>query len=225
MASTYPGKLYWMCNFDPESPGTVMDRMRACRDQGAVGVGELMVNRWTDDPFLQEVFRCAEKLEMPVTFHMSPEPGFSYGICDRPGLPLLEESLQRYPNLRFFGHSPVFWQEISADCLKEGNERRSGMGKGKVIPGRIWELMEKYPNLYGNLSAMSGSMAILRDVEHGLRFLETWQDRLCFATDTMNRHEIFPLGQFLDEQMSMGTLSRTAYEKITFGNARAIYHI
>ena len=178
-----------------------------------------------DDPFIQEVFRCAEQLDLPVTFHMSPEPGYSYGICDRSGLPLLEESLRRFPGLKFFGHSQVFWLEISADCPREGNDQRSGMGRGKVTPGRIWELMERYSNLYCDLSAFSGSMAILRDEEHGLRFLETWQDRLCFATDTMNRHEVFTLGQFLDEQVMSGRLSRQAYEKITFRNAEAIYHI
>lgn len=225
MAAAHPNVLYWMCNFDPESPETVMDRMKKYRDQGAVGVGELIVNRWIDDLFLQEVFHCAEKMELPVTFHMSPEPGFGYGICDRAGLPLLEECLRRYPGLKFFGHSQVFWLEISADCPKEGSAQRSGMGKGKVIPGRVWELMEKYPNLYGDLSGFSGSMAILRDPVHGVHFLETWQDRLCFATDTMNRHETFPLGQFLDEQLNLGTLSETAYQKIMGGNAQVIYHI
>ena len=225
MAAEHPGVLYWMCNFDPDAPETVMDRMKRYRDMGAVGVGELMINRGIDDPMIQEIFRCAEILEMPVTFHMSPEPGYSYGICDRAGLPLLEESLRRYPGLKFFGHSQVFWLEISADCPKESNAQRSGMGRGRVIPGRIGELMDRYANLYCDLSAFSGSMAILRDPKYGLSFLEKYQDRLCYATDTMNRHETFPLGRFLDELAQRGALRQEAYEKIAWRNAENIYRI
>lgn len=225
MSHTHPGVLYWMCNFEPENPETVMDRMARYQEQGAVGVGELIINQWLNSPFLGEIFRCAEKLRLPVTFHMSPEPGYGYGVCDHAGLPILEECLQRYPDLIFMGHSQVFWLEISADCPREGNGERSAMGRGKVIPGRVPELLEKYPNLYCDLSAFSGSMAILRDEEYGLYFLEKYQNRLCYATDTMNRYEVFPLGSFLDGAFHDGRLSAVAYDKITHENAAKIYGI
>ncbi len=40
------------------------------------------------------------------------------------------------------------------------------------------ELLRKYPNLYADLSALSGANAILRDPEYGVKFLDEFQDRL-----------------------------------------------
>jgi hypothetical protein len=43
--------------------------------------------------------------------------------------------------------------------------------------------MERFPNIYGDLSAGSGSNAILRDIEFGNAFLVRRADRLLFGTD------------------------------------------
>ena len=65
--------------------------------------------------------------------------------------------------------------------------------------------------------------AIMRDPEFGLWFLETYADRLFFATDMVNKDMVFPLGGWLDEQLAAGKLSRSAYEKICFGNAKRVF--
>lgn len=225
IVSAHPERFAWMCNLDPTGPETVYDRLAEYKAKGAVGIGELMINRWIDDPFLWALFAAAEKLDLPVTFHMSPEPGYSYGVCDKPGLPLLEKALQAFPNLKFVGHSQVFWLEISADCPKEGNKERSGYGEGPVIPGRVEELMRRYPNLYGDLSAGSACRALMRDEAYGLRLLETFHDRLFYATDTVNEKTVFPLGGWLDACAADGRLSPTTYEEVCRGNARRVYHI
>lgn len=85
--------------------------------------------------------------------------------------------------------------------------------------------MNQYPNLYGDLSAYSASAAILRDEAYGIAFLETFQNRLLFATDTMNQYQIFPLGQFLEKSVREGRLSRQAYENICYYNAKRVYDI
>ena len=46
---------------------TPYDRMARCKEQGAVGVGELAVNQWLDSPFLTALFAAAQRLELPVT--------------------------------------------------------------------------------------------------------------------------------------------------------------
>lgn len=191
-----------------------------------MGIGELAVNEWMDSPRLEAVFAAAETLGLPVTIHMSPEPGYQYGVCDRPGLPLLEQTLRRHPGLRLLGHSQLFWLEISGDCPRQGNDARSRMGRGPVTPGgRVPALLAACPNLYADLSAFSASCAILRDEAFGLAFLETWQDRLLYGTDTLNRHQVFPLGRFLDRAVADGRLSRTAYEKICRENARQLFRL
>ena len=219
----FPDRYAWMCAVDPKGREPVYDRLARFQEQGAIGVGELTTNRRLDDPFLMELFSAAEKLGMPVTIHMSPEVGYSYGVVDEPGLPLLEMVLKTYPGLKILGHSQTFWIEMSADAPKD-REGRNAWGEGKIVPGgRVPELFEKYPNLYGDLSANSGSRAIMRDPGFGLWFLETYADRLFFATDMVNKDMVFPLGAWLDEQLAAGKLSRSAYEKICFGNAKRVF--
>lgn len=223
ICAKYPERFAWMCTLDPVHEDTVYERLAAYKEQGAIGVGEFTVNRRLDDSFLQAVFAAAEKLEMPVTIHMSPEVGYSYGVVDEPGLPLLEEVLKTYPKLKVLGHSQTFWIEMSGDAPKD-KEGRNSWGKGPVIAGgRVPELFERYGNLYGDLSANSAGQAIMRDPEFGLGFLEAYQDRLFFATDMVNSDMVFPLGAWLDEQAQKGTLRREAYEKICRTNAKRVF--
>lgn len=223
ICTKYPEHFAWMCMLDEKDEATVYDRLAEYKRQGAVGVGELTINKRLDNHFLQAVFAAAEKLELPVTIHMSPEEGYSYGVVDEPRLPLLEEILQKYPKLKILGHSQTFWIEMSADAPDE-KEKRNSWGDGPVIPGgRVPELFAKYANLYGDLSANSAGQAIMRDPEFGLKFLETYADRLFFATDMVNADMVFPLGAWLDEQVEKGRLSRGAYEKICWKNAQRVF--
>ena len=219
----FPGRYYWMCNLSPKSKEPVYDRLARYKAEGAIGIGELTYNHRLDDPFLQEVFAAAEMLDMPVTIHMSPEEGYSYGVVDESGLPLLEEVLKTYPKLKLLGHSQTFWIEISSDAPKD-KEGRNSWGDGPVIPcGRVPELFAKYPNLYGDLSANSAGRAIMRDEAFGLAFLETYADRLFFATDMVNTDMVFPLGAWLDEMVEAGKLSRETYEKVIRRNAERVF--
>ena len=216
----YPDRFAWMCNLDPVEPETVYDRLCLYRDQGAVGIGELMINRPLDDPFLLAVFDAAQRLSLPVTFHMSPEVGYNYGVVDAPGLPLLEKTLQTFPGVKFLGHSQVFWIEISGDAPTDPKGRNS-WGNGPVMPGgRVPELFAQYPNLYGDLSANSAGKAIMRDEAFGLAFLETFADRLFFATDMLNEKTRYPLADWLKEKAALGQLRRETCEKILYKNAQ-----
>ena len=219
----FPGRYYWMCALKPEHPETVYERLSMYKQQGAIGVGEVTINKRLDDPFLQALFAAAEKLELPVTCHMSPEVGFSYGVVDDPGLPMLEDVLRKYPNLKLLGHSQTFWIEMSADAPTD-KEGRNSWGQGPIVPGgRVPALFEKYPNLYGDLSANSAGQAIMRDEAFGLAFLENYADRLFFATDMVNTDMVFPLGGWLDNQLTAGKLSQRAYDLICFGNAQRVF--
>ena len=224
IAAADPKHYAWMCNLDyDKNTETVYERLAACKENGAVGIGELMINRKLSDPFFDAVFEAAGKLGLPVTFHMSPEVGYSYGVVDEPGLPLLETCLKQHPNTLFLGHSQTFWIEMSADAPKE-KESRNQWGSGPIIPGgRVPELFQMYPNLCGDLSANSAGCAIMRDPDFGLTFLENYSDRLFFATDMVNTDMVFPLGAWLDEQAAARNLSRESYEKICFKNAQRVF--
>ena len=62
----------------------------------------------------------------------------------------------------------------------------------------------------------------MRDSEFGLKFLETYADRLFFATDMVNTDMVFPLGQWLDKQLELGNITKDTYEKICYKNAQDI---
>ena len=223
ICARYPDRYAWMCSISPKGKEPVYDRLARFRAEGAIGIGELTYNHKLTDPFLQEVFAAAEKLDMPITMHMSPEEGYSYGVVDDPGLPMLEDVLRNYPKLKILGHSQTFWIEMSGDAPKD-KEGRNSWGQGPVVPGgRVPELFAEYLNLYGDLSANSAGQAIMRDEAFGLAFLETYSDRLFFATDMVNTDMVFPLGAWLEEQLAAGKLSQKAYDQICFGNAQRIF--
>ena len=220
-----PEHYAWMCNPEPLAADTVYETLLDYKRKGAVGIGELTCNLPLTDPALQAMFDAAGRLGLPITMHMSPAIGRSYGVVDEPGLPLLEQCLQRFPDTMFVGHSACFWCEISGDAPTDP-QGRNGYPTGPVVPGgRIPQLLEKYPNLYCDLSATSGGQAITRDEEFGLAFLERFADRMIFATDmTLVGHE-YPLGVWLDQKAESGALSMDTYRKICFENAKKLYHL
>lgn len=219
--------FHWNCNFDDNNPKTVFQRMARYKKMGAVGVGELTINKPMDSPMLTAVFEAAEKLGLPVLLHMSPRSGYGYGAADAPKLPLLEKTLKQFPRLKLVGHSQVFWNEIS-DYKTMSEEERNCWGSGKVLPGgRLPELFRTYPNLYGDLSAGSGYHAIVRDEAFGLSFLREFSDQLLFGTDTIPtaNHWRSPLGHWLEQKLQAGALDQDTAEKIFFRNAQRLYQI
>ena len=198
--------------------------MRFYKEHGARGIGELSCNVPFDDPYLENLFHHAQANELPVLFHIGFQKGGCYGLIDDLGLPRLENALRKFPDLRFIGHSQPFWAEISSDVTEES---RRGYPKGPVTPGRVLELLRRYPNLYADLSPANGGSgfnAIRRDPEFGYAFLEEFQDRLLFATDLAGptSSEEMTLVPYLNEAAAVGSISQTAYEKIAHGNAERL---
>lgn len=223
IAERYPDTFAWLCNIDAMDSENLEERILKYKSQGAKGVGEFMTNLRIDDSRIDAVFAACEKADMPILFHMSPKENYNYGIVDEPGLPLLEKALKKYPNLKFIGHSQPFWYEISGDASTDF-EARNEYPTGKVVPGgRTPELFDKYPNLYGDLSANSAGNALMRDPEFGYEFIEKNQDRLMFATDMVNVNMSFPLGKWLDEAVVAGKISEEAYRKVCRENAIRVF--
>ena len=218
----HPGRLVPFCNVDPRqmtnTPDAPLDELLSYyKEAGCKGVGEVVCNLPFDDPFVENLFRCCEKVGLPLTFHIAPKIGGFYGLYDDPGLPLLEKALRKFPGLTFLGHSQPFWAEIGP---LDGPEARNGYPEGAVTSeGRVVELMRKYPNLHGDLSANSGFNAVSRDEEFGVRFLKEFQDRLYFGTDICAPDTPTPLVDYLLGLRDAGKLSQDAFDKIARLNA------
>jgi predicted TIM-barrel fold metal-dependent hydrolase len=222
----YPETLpYWFCNINPKIGGNSPDTdlsyfLNFYKSLGARGVGEVTSNLYFDDPLVENLFRHCELCELPLTFHIG-NPGYGdYGLIDDIGLPRLERALQKFPKLQFLGHSQKFWAEIGQITPEERNGYPSGPIKSE---GRVVELMRKYPNLTGDLSAGSGYNAVSRDPDFGYAFIEEFSERLYFGTDICTPKNItnpmLKLSAWLDEAAEKGYISRNAYEKVCRENA------
>jgi len=113
----HPGRFIPFCNVDPRSMTNSEDAplgelLEFYRERGCKGIGEITANLPLLDARVQNLFRHAERAALPLTFHMGAQIGGLYGLYDDPGLPQLDYSLGRFPNLIFLGHSQTFWAEI-----------------------------------------------------------------------------------------------------------------
>ena len=222
LSAQYPDRFIPFCVVDPRACGNTpfaqfRDVLMHYRDRGCKGFGELCANIHLLDPRMQNLFKACEEVGLPVTFHTTPMSGWSYGVVDDFGLPELEVCLQRFPKLRFFGHSSAFWSEITVcTSMQERNSR----GKGPIKEeGAIQRLMRKYPNLYGDLSAGSGACALMRDPAYAAKFLTEFQDRIMFGIDICDPNGyVSPLPGFLRELRSSGAISETVFRKVAREN-------
>lgn len=233
MAAKYPDRFIPYCNIDPRamtnSPEAPLDQLlQYYKDKGCKGVGEIMPNLEVMDPMVQNLFRCAEKVGLPVVYDGSDQKTNDFGLYDDPGLPQLEHTLQRYPELKVFGHGPVFWAEIVK--LDTPGERSFifKMDGGQVgylastpirEEGVVPKLFRRYPNLYGDLSDGTCYNALTRDEEYGPKFLEEFQDRLFFGTDYCSCGMEVPLTDTLIAWRDAGKISDVAFNKIARENA------
>lgn len=222
IVNMYPDRFLFGMGLDPRMCGNRADAdfgplMDFYQSKGALTVGEVTANLYLDDPRYDNLFaQCAER-GLPVTIHISPEVGFTYGMVDEPGLYRLEKMLRKYPKLKILAHSPAFWAHMAADVTAEDMKRYPQ--PGKIKPGRLWELFAECENLYADLSGGSGFYALSRDEENGLRFLETFRDRMLFGCDFCTPSHTGLLAMWLDSCCLEGRLSEETYLKICRENA------
>lgn len=216
---THSDRLIPFCAIDPRTLAThlpekkqVVDMLRSYIDAGARGFGEHKPRLAIDDPLCMKLYDACSDVGLPVLFHLDNQANM-----DKPGLPGLEAVLKAFPKLAMIGHGKGWWASIAGNLTQD--DLHVGYPPGKVAPGgAIDALMDKYPNLYGDLSS-SGAHAVLRDPEFGRAFLERRADRLLFGTDfydltqkSFQQFEMFPRLKVAD----------SVREKISRGNARKL---
>jgi hypothetical protein len=215
----YPDRLIPFCNVDPRirnaNPNTPFEDILAeHKANGARGFGEMLAGLPLDDPRLMAIYQACGRLELPVMLHLDHLRGI-----DDVGLPGLRRVLEACPDTTFLAHGPHWWAEISADCTLD---QRGAYPKTPVqSPGAVEHIFERFPNVYGDLSAASGYNAVTRDPDFGRAFLERWQDRLCFGTDYLEPGQQTPIIDFIRTV----DISEPARRKITQDNAARILKI
>ena len=217
----YPDRFRWFCGVDPRALSNTEDSdlsylLMHYKGLGAKGLGEINANMRIDDPRIKNLFSHCEECGLPVMIHLGKKIGGGYGLVDEIGLPGLERTLAEHPGLLVFGHSIPFWNALSQSGLE-----------GKVTEGRIAELMRKYPNLLCDLSAGSGSHAMMRDPEYAAEFLTEFQDRVFYGCDIVSDEDTHPfmLRQFLDELLLKGSLTEIVFRKVIRDNAVKLFQL
>lgn len=215
-AKDHPDRFVPFCSIDPRTSlrggrNGFRDVIKRYVDQGAKGFGEHKVGLNIDDPLMMQIYDVCQELQIPLLFHMDNQRG-----KDQPGLPRLEHAIATYPKLNFIGHGPGWWASISGGLTQKD---LASYPKGKVNPGgAIDTLMEKYPNLYGDLSAGSGANSISRDSEFGREFMIRRQDRLMFGTDYLQPGQAVPQFEVFDSL----DLPAEVQKKVFRGNAERV---
>lgn len=237
MCEKYPDRFFPFCNIDPRaicnsSHAPLGDLLRMYKDKGCKGVGEIMPNLPIMDDMVQNLFKCAAEVGLPVTTDGSPVPRGNFGLYDEPGLPGLEFTLRRYPNLIYLAHGPCFWTEIAR--LETPGERGylflmdgGQIGRQPTHPvkeeGVVPRLMRLYPNLYGDLSDDSPRNALARDPEYGPKFLTEFQDRLLFGTDLCSPAMPIKMIALLRDWRASGKITEEVFQKVARENAIKLF--
>ena len=227
--SRYPDRLIPFCLIDPRF-GNWRDMdftylLEEYRARGCRGIGELLPKLDFDDPLCINLYRQAGKFNMPVLFDMQ-DSADGYGLRDDYGLPKLENALKKCPDTVFIGHGPTFWAEISADVPEES---RAAYPKGPIgMGGAVPRLMRTYPNLWADISAGSGYNALTRDPAFGIEFLDEFQDKLMFGTDSCLRSDVnivYSNIALIRDLRENKKLSEEALEKIEWKNCAELLNL
>jgi predicted TIM-barrel fold metal-dependent hydrolase len=186
-------------------------------EHGVKGIGELTSRVYWDDPRLWALFAACQDAGLPITFHTSPPEAVTYGLIDELGFPRLEQTLQQFPELVFFGHSSAFWSEISGDLTAATKE---GYSDTPIAPGgTLVRLFRQYPNLCGDISAGSGYNALTRDPAFTYEFVDEFQDRLLLGLDHTDVELDFQHIEWLQQEQNEGHISAAIVDKILWRNA------
>lgn len=219
----FPDRIIPFCVVDPRAvtaPGQraghvvgikgLVDILKRYQDDGCRGMGEHKTGLPFDAPQQMNLYEACQTVGFPILFHLD-----DIRNPDTPGLPRLENVLKAFPKLPLIGHAAGFWASISADATFEDFGRYPNVPT-KVVPGGTLDrLMERYPNLYGDLSEPGGEKAIARDPEFGREFILRRADQLLFGTDVLMPDQPIPQFALLD---SLNLPEEVQY-KIYRGNA------
>ena len=213
----YRDRLIPFCSIDPRTSFRgghkgLVDMLQRYIAAGAKGFGEHKPGVDFHDPRNMRIFAACAEVRLPVLFHLDNQRN-----RDKPGLPNLEKVLQANPQCNFIGHGPGWWASISGDATQNDLD---GYPKGKTAPGgAIDRLMEKFDNIYGELSAGSGANSISRDLDFGREFLIRRQDRIMFGTDFLTPGQIVPQFELFEQKLR---LPEEVQGKIFRDNARRL---
>ena len=229
-----PGRFTWFNSYDVTRPDAGQVLAGAVKN-GAQGFGEMKFHVAADGPELRRIYAVAADLRVPILIHFQEvdhvpgEGTWSTGYAKT-----FESVLKAYPNTTFIGHADAFWANVSADYHNEAVYPTGRVKRGGVTDRWLGD----YPNLFGDLSAVSANAALSRDSDFTGDFLKRHQDKLLFGSDCSCRdghgagysNPAAPhmAGKCVARE-TLAVLKRSAppavFQKIAWANAQKLLHI
>lgn len=208
----YPERLIAFMCVDPRMSESAKMIDVFVKNYGCSGLGEHINELAFDDERNKIIYAKCDEYGLPLVFEINVN--YCY---DEVGLPRLEECLKEYPNVKFCGHGPSFWTAISGD-----DDGKGGYPKRPITPGGALDrLLDRYDNLYADISAGSGHNALTRDPDFTHGFVDRHWKKLLFGTDYMGHGQSLPQIEWL-KTLDVTTEVRMA---IASENARKLLNI
>jgi uncharacterized protein len=170
-------RFTWFNSYDVAQPDAEQVLTRAVKN-GAQGFGEMKFHVAADGPELRRIYALAADLRVPILIHFQEVDHFpNEGTWSTGFAKTFQSILEAYPRTTFIGHADAFWANVSADYHNE-----AAYPAGPIVRGGLTDRwLGDYPNLFGDLSANSGTTrcypAFTAD------FLKRHQDKLLFGSD------------------------------------------
>lgn len=211
-------RLIPFCNVDPRigfgSWVKFYEIIKDYADRGAKGFGEVKVGLPLDDSRMMKIYDACGKLGLPVLLHMDR-------VCcyDDFGLPRLRRMLEAFPATNFILHASHFWAEISGDVTEaQARNNKAVIGEPVKPGGATIDILENYPNAYGDMSALSCYNNLRRYRDNGLNFCLMYSKKLMLGSDYLEPGQEIPI---LEHLKKLG-MPKEYYLDITHNNAERL---
>jgi len=171
LAKAHPDAYLWACN-EVTDLETAPAEIEKSLKQGACMIGEQKFNVQCDSPESQRLYELAAAYNVPILLHFQH---LKYNL----GYERFHTMLAKFPKAVFIGHAQAFWGNID-----KNHDQTVNYPKGKITPGGLTDrYLADYPNMFADMSAGSGLLALTRDEEHTTAFFQRHQDKILYGSD------------------------------------------
>jgi predicted TIM-barrel fold metal-dependent hydrolase len=184
--------------------------------QGACIIGEQKFDVECDSAASQRLYELAAAYQVPILLH------FQFQTYNR-GYERFYTMLEKFPKTIFIGHAQTFWGNIDKD-----HDQKTLYPKTKVTPGGLTDrYLADYPNMYADMSAGSGLLALTRDEEHTTAFFQRHQDKILYGSDCADHLGRGPGCQGAQTIATIRRLapSKAVERKILWENAQRVFRL
>ena len=213
----HPKEFLFGSNEVPDLPEAIPEIEKYLK-MGAVIIGECKFGVDCDAHEMQKIYELAQKYNVPVLMH------WLYNMYNR-GFERFHTMLEKYPKVNFIGHSQTWW----ANADKGLTDQNIMYPKtNKITPGGLTDqLLAKYPNMFGDLSAPSGLNFLTRDEDHTRMFLAKHQDKLVFGSDCHDAigHGADCTGAQIIDAIRRLSPNKKIERKLLYENAKKLFRL